>query len=408
MQALILAAGRGSRLGRRSHETPKCLLEIGRRPLAEHQLEALAEAGVAPVGMVVGYCADEVMEVLGIRAEYIRNPRWSTTNSLYSFWLAREWVRDSVLVLNSDTLIHPQILNRLLDEKGDAFAFDSTSGNAREHMKVQVEGGRLVDMSKELAPEDVSGENVGILKFTKETARELFEIAGRLIEDGHEKSWLGSAVREIARTRNLAAVDVAGLPWGEVDSTYDLQHVRTSVLPAIEHRPSVLRRAQRPVTYMAVSGAMGLSMFFGAKEFYSPPPERSWENVPLEGVEQVKLAGGEQHQAWWAIDEHTSATVHVQGPGKVGVDSRILVPEDAGDRIPYVLEIVIDGKLLDWFKQTKQPSSTWQLAGSPVGQRERLNVQLPEGLHTVKVRLAAAQSGRCLLRIKQLATDQED
>ena len=85
MQALILAAGRGSRLGGHTADVPKCLLEVGRRPLIEHQLGTLADAGVGPVGMVLGYCADEIKGVVGIRAEYILNPRWNTTNSLYSF-----------------------------------------------------------------------------------------------------------------------------------------------------------------------------------------------------------------------------------------------------------------------------------------------------------------------------------
>ena len=48
MQALILAAGRGRRMGEKTAGLPKCLLEIGARPLIEHQLEALAESGVGP------------------------------------------------------------------------------------------------------------------------------------------------------------------------------------------------------------------------------------------------------------------------------------------------------------------------------------------------------------------------
>ena len=132
--------------------------------MIEHQLETLAEAGVAPVGMVVGYCADEIREVVGIRAEYVSNPRWATTNSLYSFSLAREWVSGPLIVINSDTIIHPEILDRLLQENDNAFAYDSGSGKAREHMKVEVNDGRLVRMSKELPAQESNGENVGVLQ----------------------------------------------------------------------------------------------------------------------------------------------------------------------------------------------------------------------------------------------------
>ena len=64
-QGLILAAGRGSRLGPNSEGIPKPLLQVGRRTLIEHQLEMLAQADVGPVGMVVGYCADEIERFVG-------------------------------------------------------------------------------------------------------------------------------------------------------------------------------------------------------------------------------------------------------------------------------------------------------------------------------------------------------
>ena len=69
MRAIILAAGRGSRLGAGSDDLPKCLLEVGRRRLIEHQLETLSEAGVGPVPMVPGYCADEVRVGVGLPRE---------------------------------------------------------------------------------------------------------------------------------------------------------------------------------------------------------------------------------------------------------------------------------------------------------------------------------------------------
>ena len=69
MRAFLLAAGLGTRLRPLTHRVPKCLLEVGGRPLVEHQLETLADAGVGPVGMVVGYCADAIREAVRIRNE---------------------------------------------------------------------------------------------------------------------------------------------------------------------------------------------------------------------------------------------------------------------------------------------------------------------------------------------------
>ena len=88
--AIILAAGRGGRLGPLTAERPKCLLRVGTGSLLDHQLDALRVGGLNSVVVVAGYCADAVEAELAGRASLLLNPRHAETNSLYSLWLARE------------------------------------------------------------------------------------------------------------------------------------------------------------------------------------------------------------------------------------------------------------------------------------------------------------------------------
>src|SRR6266851_3132710 len=127
MQGLILAAGRGSRL---VSSTPKCLVEVGGRPLLSHQVDALRAMGVDGVTVVVGHGEERVRAHLDDGAGVVVNDRYAETNSLYSFWLAREAVREDVLVLNCDVLFPGEVLERLLERKDSALAFDSGSGGA--------------------------------------------------------------------------------------------------------------------------------------------------------------------------------------------------------------------------------------------------------------------------------------
>ncbi|MBM2845664.1 MAG: Nucleotidyl transferase [Bacteroidetes bacterium] len=175
MQAVILAAGVGSRLGTVSNGLPKCLLRIADRPLIEHQLEALADAGIGQVLVVLGYKADEVRRVVGYRAEYIENPHYQETNSLYSLWLARQWVTGPFVLINSDLLFHPQVLDRLLAKGGNAIAFDASSSSGQEQTKVFVRDGRVWDLGKDLAPELIRGESLGMLTFDSEGQTALFD-----------------------------------------------------------------------------------------------------------------------------------------------------------------------------------------------------------------------------------------
>ena len=232
-QALILAAGAGTRIGGREGPRPKALLEVGGRTLVEHQLDQLERCGVDSVVMVVGYEHEQIRDVVGSRASYVMNARYRETNSLFSFWLARGHLRSDLVVLNSDILYDPRVLQAVLAGAGNRFAYDSESGQDPEHMKVALWQDWLVHMSKELPSELVRGENVGIVRMTQRTATNAFAIADRLIAAGRMKDWLASAVNGAARRHLFRAIDIAGLPWTEIDFPEDLQRARLEVWPEI-------------------------------------------------------------------------------------------------------------------------------------------------------------------------------
>lgn len=236
VQAVILAAGCGTRLGSAAGGLPKCLVPVGGRPILHHQLEALARAGVGKVLVVTGYQAEAVRGSGGSRAEYLLNPQYASTNSIYSFFLARERVRPPFVLLHGDTVFDPAILEALLKAGPDALAYDSSSGQDPEHMKVDVRDGRIVDISKEVARERTSGESVGMLYLGEEGAREAFGKAEALIAAGAAGSYWAAAVRECG----VQAVDVAGLTWTEIDTPQDLERARS------EHWPRIAQKLARP------------------------------------------------------------------------------------------------------------------------------------------------------------------
>lgn len=240
VQAVILAAGRGSRLGAAIDEQPKCLAEIDGRPLIEHQLHLLADAGIDDVMVVTGYRADLVRRAVGSRARFVHNPMWEDTEGLFSLYLCRDWVRGPLLLLNCDVLPHPDVLRRLLARPGNAFAYDSSSGTDPEQMAVELAGGRLLAMGKELPVSRTHGENVGILYFDRRAARLMFGACAQLLQASAMRKRIASAVQIVAERYPLAGIDVADLAWIEIDFPEDLERARGSVWPAIRAR---LRRA---------------------------------------------------------------------------------------------------------------------------------------------------------------------
>ena len=100
-----------------------------------------------------------------------------------------------------------------------------------ERVKEIVEGGRLVEMSKTLPADRVSGENVGALRFSETTARTLFDRADEVVSENKD-CWLGAAVSELARERTIEAVDVFeltedGSKFASVTIIYDTAPVRS-------------------------------------------------------------------------------------------------------------------------------------------------------------------------------------
>jgi L-glutamine-phosphate cytidylyltransferase len=231
-QAIILAAGQGSRLGPHTENLPKCLLDVGGKTIVEHQVEMLTAWGVEQVAVVIGYLGHKVREALGAKVRYFENSIYQETSSMYSLWLAREVAEDGFLVINSDVLFHGGILKALLDSPHpDALAVDFAANLAEEEMKVRVKDGRVRALSKKLLNADA--ENVGMIKFCAAGSQLLFAKIAELLDQGLSRVMVPYAVNAIASGYPLAAVPVQGLPWIEIDFPEDYQKAREVVFPAI-------------------------------------------------------------------------------------------------------------------------------------------------------------------------------
>lgn len=237
-QAVILAAGIGSRLGPAADGRPKCLLEVGGRPLLHHHFTALKKVGVKRITVIAGHEVRQVREMVLPSVEVEVNADYDKTNSLYSLWLARHRVDGPLMVINGDVLAHPEVYRSLLEAEGSVLAFDSRADLADEEMKVRFKKGRLEEITKSMDPSAAHGENLGLLKFDAEGARALFDEADRIVSEGRLKEWAPAAVNIMARQVSVGGIDVAGLPWIEIDFPEDLEAARRGVWPAINGQPT--------------------------------------------------------------------------------------------------------------------------------------------------------------------------
>ncbi len=126
--ALLLAAGTGTRLRPMTDSAPKCLTMIGEETILGRLVRNLREQGITKLIVVVGYMEESIRYFLrdnapGLMIEYVVNADYSTTNNIYSLWLARQQIQEPFLLLESDVVFDASMLRGLL--KSDKIAISN-------------------------------------------------------------------------------------------------------------------------------------------------------------------------------------------------------------------------------------------------------------------------------------------
>ena len=232
-KAIILSAGKGSRLLPLTAERPKCLIDLNGRSLLEWQLDALQGSGVGDIVVVTGFAEETVAEVTarrpGVRTLF--NPFYHVADNLGSVWMARaEFDRDTLL-LNGDTLVAKTLIEKVLgaDTGPIAVTVDQKDSYDADDMKVLREGDRLLRIGKALEPGDYNAESIGLLAFRGEGPRVFADQVDEMLRrpDGTRR-WYLRAIDELAqRGGDVRTVSIHGEAWQEVDFPEDLEKART-------------------------------------------------------------------------------------------------------------------------------------------------------------------------------------
>ncbi len=235
MQALILAAGTGSRLGKYTKDNTKCMLEVNGETLIKQALEKLNNVGITKLILVVGYKKDNLISHVGaqyknIKIQYIENPIYDKTNNIYSLYLAKEKLaEDDTLLLESDLVFEESILIRLINDKRKSLAvvdkykswMDGTSVTLDEEDHI------LNFFSKtSFKFQDVSEyyKTVNIYKFSKEFSNKIYipflEAYSKAMGDNE---YYESVLRvlTILDRHELRALRLDGEKWYEIDDIQD-------------------------------------------------------------------------------------------------------------------------------------------------------------------------------------------
>lgn len=199
MQAIIMAAGKGSRLGDLTKGMPKSFAEIKGKKLIEYNIDLLHSFGIRDIIIVTGYRNDAFEELLknrdGIR--FVYNPFYEMVNVLGSFFIGMENLTDDFIYMHADTLCAPKILEKLVGLKADINLPVEFSSCDEEAMKVRRENGKIVEISKQIPLHKSEGEFIGIASFRKEVIPEMKKHTKKLMEEKDFASYFEGTIQRL-------------------------------------------------------------------------------------------------------------------------------------------------------------------------------------------------------------------
>lgn len=242
MKAIVIGAGRGSRLRHLTEEIPKTLVPILGRPMLDSILDALAAGGFRreDVIFICGYKAD-VIRARYPELTYVENVDWERNNILASLLYARELLGDGFVSTYADIVYRPEIVADLVRSPHDLTVACDTAWRRRyvgrsqhpesDAEKLRAEGERVVEMSRRIPSDQASGEFIGVMKASAagaarlvrafDEARALF--AGKEFREGRtfEKAYLIDLLQRMLEGGELIhRVDTDG-GYMEIDTLED-------------------------------------------------------------------------------------------------------------------------------------------------------------------------------------------
>jgi L-glutamine-phosphate cytidylyltransferase len=242
VKAIIIGAGRGSRLQHLTEEIPKTLVPILGRPMLDAILEALAAGGLRPpqIVFICGYLAQTIRDRYPALT-YVENTEWERNNILASLMYAREHMAEGFVSTYADIVYRPAAVEALMRSPHDITLVCDTAWRRRytgrsqhpetDAEKLRADGDRVIELSRRIPSEAASGEFIGVLKASPRGAARICrafdearaEYAGKVFREGRtfEKAYLIDLLQHmLERGESMHRVDTDG-GYMEIDTLED-------------------------------------------------------------------------------------------------------------------------------------------------------------------------------------------
>lgn len=242
MQAIILAAGMGKRLGELTENNTKCMVSINGVRLIDRMLAQLVKLQLSRIIIVIGYEGQKLKNHIAnhyddkVKIEYINNPIYDKTNNIYSLALAKHHLcEDDTILLESDLIFEDEILEMLVNHPYNDLALVAKYETWMDGTMVCIDAdGSIINFVPKEAFQfnniDEYYKTVNIYKFSKEFSTHFYvPFLDAYCKVMGNNEYYEQVLRVLSHLRNspLKALPIADKKWYEIDDVQDLDIAST-------------------------------------------------------------------------------------------------------------------------------------------------------------------------------------
>ena len=254
----MLAAGKGSRLGKYTKNNTKCMLNIHGKTLLERAIDALIEADIKDFIIVLGYKGENVKKYIGekeldkkINITYINNDIYDTTNNIYSLYLAKDYlVKDDTVLLESDLIYDTSIVKKLVNSKYESAAVVAKYEEWMDGTVVTLNDDDTISSFVEKKDFDYSDVNkyyktVNIYKFSKEFSERFYlPFLESYIKAYGNNDYYELVLKVISglKEAKLHGLQLNGEDWYEIDDCQDYDIAKAIFAPSTREKLELFHR----------------------------------------------------------------------------------------------------------------------------------------------------------------------
>lgn len=227
MQAIILASGLGKRLLPLTKKIPKPLIKINKKTILERIIDSLIKNGIKDFIITTGYLEEEIKSFVqkkypNLKVTYVKNPKYATTNAIYSLWLTHNAIKgEDAILMHSDLIYDPDLISGIIKSQKSSALIQKVGALPPKDFKARIKNNLVEKISV-----DVKGKDAffcaPIYKFTKKDFKRLFQEIDKFITKGKTDCYAEEAFNKIPNQIKLYPVYYQNRLCMEIDDFEDL------------------------------------------------------------------------------------------------------------------------------------------------------------------------------------------